>query len=230
MRAVLRCRPVRPALLVLALLAAAPLGFAQGLVQDHGIRRPPPLQPQDDCTLWTGYIPGNDPTAEATVQLCTRDRTVAGVFLWSSLQAGWSRRRFEGAWDARGTVLSLRDTAMIERHPATGWTLCTADRYTLRPEGADRLVGDYTSAECHDQGTLTLVRQRAAQATQPTAPAPGPGETARAQTTPPRPRTGLRRRWSCGVGPTPCAACSPAGGVLVLAGVLGALGRRRSAR
>lgn len=227
----LRCRPVRPALLVLALLAAPPLGLAQGLVQDHGIRRPPPLQPQDDCTLWTGYIPGNDPTAEATVQLCTRDRAVEGVFLWSSLQAGWSRRRFEGAWDARGAVLSLRDTAMIERHPATGWTLCTADRYTLRPEGTDRLVGDYASAECHDRGTLTLVRQGAAQATQRAGESLEPGEATRAQTTPPRPRTGLRRRWSCGVGPSRGAACAPAGGVLaMMAGGLGALRRRRRAR
>jgi len=221
---------VRPALLALALCFAAPHGLAQGLVQDHGIRRPPPLQPQDDCTLWTGYIPGNDPTAEATVQLCTRDRAVAGGFLWSSLQAGWSRRRFEGAWDARGAVLSLRDTAMIERHPATGWTLCTADRYTLRPEGADRLVGDYASAECHDRGTLTLVRQGAAQATRSTVQALGPGEATPAQTTPSRLRTGLRRRWSCGVAPSPGAACSPAGGVLVMAFALGALRRRRRAR
>jgi len=216
--------------LTLSLTCFVQGALVQGVVQDPGVRRPTPLQPVAGCDLWTGLIPGNDPTAEATVQLCTHERSVAGLFLWSSLQAGWARRRFEGTWDAAHTVLTLRDTVMLERHPAPGWTLCMADRYTLRAVSPDRLEGDYASEACHDQGTLTLVRRGPV-------PVVAANEGPDASTTHDSPRTGPSRpaergllalRCSVGHAPLPSGTRRAALGTMVM--LLGMGMRRRRGR
>jgi hypothetical protein len=120
-------------------------------------RRPPDLGDQPGCALWVGRLTGNDPTGEAQLKLCARGPThVDGEFQWSSLQSGWDRRALEGDWNAEHTELTLHDTRMLESHPAEGWTLCVAERYTLRPGGTGVLLGGFWSEACQDHGTLTL--------------------------------------------------------------------------
>ncbi|MEZ4390761.1 MAG: hypothetical protein R3A48_06655 [Polyangiales bacterium] len=138
-------------------LALTGVASAQGTVQARDPRRPPPLQRSARCEVWEGTISGNDPTAQASMQVCREGGArVTGVFLWSSLQSGWNRRAFEGEWSDDGQTLTLRDTRMIESHPLNGWLLCTADRYVLRRAAATRLDGTYDSDGCTDHGTLSM--------------------------------------------------------------------------
>ncbi len=224
-------RPALPLSVALALVAVPSAGWPQGTVQVRGERRPAPLQPEAGCDLWTGFIPGNDPTAEATVQLCTRDHAVAGIFLWSSLQAGWARRRFEGTWNPARTRLTLRDTDMLDNHPARGWTLCRADLYALRPTAPGRLEGEYFSRDCRDHGTLTLVLQG------PVPPAaspedsgtPTPNDRPRAALPRPSERGSMALRCTAGHGPTPAGPWGPT--LWTIAAMVGwGMGRRRGRR
>jgi hypothetical protein len=70
--------------LLASLLLSSALAQAQGTVQLRDPRRPPPLEALPQCELWRGHIAGNDPTAEATLQLCTTGDDVTGVFLWTA--------------------------------------------------------------------------------------------------------------------------------------------------
>ncbi|MEZ4411112.1 MAG: hypothetical protein R3A52_32220 [Polyangiales bacterium] len=167
--------------------------MAQGTVRAQDPRRPPPLEEVAGCELWEGHISGNDPSAEATIQLCTEGERVTGVFLWSSLESGWDRRAFEGTWSENGRRLVMRDVRMMELHPAHGWTLCAADRYDLRLTAPGRLEGTFDSAACHDHGPLLLtLRGRTAVAP---SPRPPPSEALRTHAPPDdeaRPRSRLR--------------------------------------
>ena len=151
-------RRIVPALTALTLALAEHAAHGQGTVQARDPRRPPPLERSERCEVWEGTIAGNDPTAQASMQVCEEERLrVRGVFLWSSLQSGWDRRAFEGEWSADRSALTLRDTHMIESHPMNGWMLCTADRYDLRRTVPTRLDGTYVSAGCSDRGSLSLM-------------------------------------------------------------------------
>jgi hypothetical protein len=216
-------RPVsRPRLLLATLLCASALARAQGTVQLRDPRRPPPLDPPPECDLWRGHITGNDPSAEATLQLCTTGDAVTGVFLWSSLESGWNRRRFDGRWlDARQRLV-LHDTAMLENHPADGWRLCLADRYDLRRVSDAELAGEFWSQACDDHGTMRITRLAQPAPPELTTPAPTPAPTpARGVDEP------LRRRRVLGCGAAPGGA---SGGATMLWGValLGAAAISRS--
>lgn len=170
---------MRAALVTLAILSAAASARAQGTVQMQDPRRPPPLSRTARCEVWAGTVSGNDPTAQASMQVCADDGArVRGVFLWSSLQSGWDRRAFEGEWSADGQTLTLRDTHMIESHPMNGWMLCTADRYDLRRVVPTRLEGSYLSAGCGDRGTLSLALQGEGEIATSPAPSPAPSTSA----------------------------------------------------
>lgn len=132
--------------------------MAQGAVQEQGARRLLTPVPEERCEVWRGDIRGNDPTAEITVRLCTREGHVTGTFSWSSRESGWDHRALVGEWRDDASLLVARDTAMIEAHPLHGWTLCTADAYSLRRTSPDRLEGTYSSARCHDHGRLSMTR------------------------------------------------------------------------
>ena len=207
----------RPPLIALALLMLPALTSAQGTVQLRDPRRPAPLDPPPECELWRGHIAGNDPSAEATLQLCTSGETVSGVFLWSSLESGWDRRSFAGQWlDAR-QGLELRDTAMLENHPAHGWRLCLADRYVLRRVSEVELAGEFWSRDCSDHGTIRITR---------IAEAPAPVD-ATAAPWPERPRGGAaprRRTLSCDAAP----AAAKGTGVVMLGWLLGLAAISRS--
>lgn len=210
---------MRRAALTAALSLASGLADAQGTVQARDPRRPPPLERTARCEVWEGTIAGNDPTAQASMQVCAGEGlAVTGVFLWSSLQSGWDRRAFVGAWSADGASLTLRDTHMIESHPMNGWMLCTADRYELRRTVPTRLDGTYDSAGCSDHGRISLLlRGEGTLAERPPTPA------ADVVPEPPRP---ARPRCRCDAGPTPPPGLAP----LCLAFVAIALRRRRFGR
>lgn len=148
----------RLSLIALSLLLLPALSGAQGTVQLRDPRRPPPLEPPPECELWRGHIAGNDPSAEATLQICTSGASVQGIFLWSSLESGWNRRSFVGQWLDAGQGLELRDTAMLENHPAHGWRLCLGDRYALHRVSATELAGEFWSQACNDHGTIRITR------------------------------------------------------------------------
>lgn len=202
-------------------LAPAILG-AQGIVQAPDPRRPPPLEPPPECELWRGHIAGNDPSAEATLQLCTTGDAVEGVFLWSSLESGWDRRRFSGQWMDSHQRLVLHDTAMVENHPANGWRLCMADRYDLRRVNEGELSGEFWSNACDDHGTIRITRSG------PIAPPEAPPPPAPAPATP-RPSAVARRR-SFGCSTAPGGAGSRAGGWVLGVAALAALSRCRGSR
>nr|MBK7064220.1 hypothetical protein [Deltaproteobacteria bacterium] len=184
----------RLSLIALSLLLLPALSGAQGTVQLRDPRRPPPLEPPPECELWRGHIAGNDPSAEATLQICTSGDSVHGVFLWSSLESGWNRRTFVGQWlDAR-QGLELRDTAMLENHPAHGWRLCLGDRYALRRVSDTELTGEFWSQACNDHGTIRITRLSEAPALADAMPSPTP-MTRRSE---PAPR---RRLLSCDAAP-----------------------------
>ncbi|MFO0629211.1 MAG: hypothetical protein U0325_26790 [Polyangiales bacterium] len=209
---------MRAALSMLVILSATWTARAQGTVQMHDPRRPPPLSRTERCEVWAGTVSGNDPTAQASMQICAEGGArVRGVFLWSSLQSGWDRRAFEGEWSPDGQGLTLRDTHMIESHPMNGWMLCTADRYDLRRVVPTRLEGSYLSAGCSDRGTLSLSLQGEGEmATTPT-PAPPP-----VGATPPP----VRRASGCGC---TVPAAPPRYGALAMLAMMG-IGLRFSRR
>lgn len=195
-------------LLALALLLLPALAVAQGTVQLRDPRRPAPLDPPPECELWRGHIAGNDPSAEATLQLCTSGESVSGVFLWSSLESGWDRRTFSGQWLDSRQRLELRDTAMLENHPAHGWRLCLADRYELRRVSDVELTGEFWSQACNDHGTIRITRIAEAPAPADATPAPTPAR--------PRDEAAPRRR-SLGCDAAPAA---PTGTGIVMWGWL----------
>lgn len=204
---------LRRPVLALALLVAPVASGAQGTVQARDPRRPAPLDPPPECELWRGHIAGNDPTAEATLQLCTDGDNVHGVFLWSSLESGWDRRRFTGQWLEARQRLVLNDTVMMENHPANGWRLCLADRYDLRRVNDGELTGEFWSNACNDHGSLRITR--VGPTTAPDA-APSPALTT---SSPPRATTPTPRRvLGCTATPTGHTSGSAlAGGLLALA-------------
>jgi hypothetical protein len=214
---------VRAALVTLAILSTAATARAQGTVQMHDPRRPPPLTRTTRCEVWAGTVSGNDPTAQASMQVCAEDGArVRGVFLWSSLQSGWDRRAFEGEWSADGQSLTLRDTHMIESHPMNGWMLCTADRYDLRRVVPTRLEGSYLSAGCSDRGTISLALQGDGEIATAPAPPPTTGSSA-----PPPTRTAAR--CGCAVPGLPRGRGDAALGlgVMVMVGCVSRRGARR---
>ena len=213
---------MRAALVTLAILSAAATAGAQGTVQMQDPRRPPPLSRSARCEVWAGTVSGNDPTAQASMQVCAEDGArVRGVFLWSSLQSGWDRRAFEGEWSADGQALTLRDTHMIESHPMNGWMLCTADRYDLRRVVPTRLEGSYVSAGCSDRGTLSLALQGEGEM----ASSPAPTPTAVTPARPPR----APARCGCAVpGQSPGGDGALCG--LVVLGMAGWVSRRGARR
>ncbi len=182
------------AALVLSLAARAPTAGAQGTVMQQDPRRPPPMEQVTGCEIWQGFIAGNDPTAEAWVELCAEGEHVTGVFQWSSLESGWDRRALAGDWTEDHTVLTLRDTQMLEVHPRNGWTLCTADRYDLRLTAPGRVEGSYVSAACHDRGTIRMTFRNRIAGPDGSLPSPLPTTPATASTESPQSthRAGLR--------------------------------------
>jgi len=54
--------------------------MAQGAVQEQAARRLLTPVSEERCEVWRGDIRGNDPTAEITVRLCTREGRVTGTF------------------------------------------------------------------------------------------------------------------------------------------------------
>ena len=208
--------------LLASLLLSSALAQAQGTVQLRDPRRPPPLEALPQCELWRGHIAGNDPTAEATLQLCTTGDDVTGVFLWTSLESGWNRRAFLGRWlDARHRLV-LHDTAMMENHPAVGWRLCLADRYDLRRVSETRLSGEFWSQSCSDRGSIEITRLAADQAPSPLlAPAPP------ATPTPIARRDAPRRRRVLGCGAAPMGATAAGSGLSGVFLALAAISRSR---
>lgn len=205
--------------LCLALALAPRLAHTQGTVQARDPRRPPPLEQSERCEVWEGTISGNDPTAQASMQVCAGEGLrVTGVFLWSSLQSGWDRRAFEGEWSADRNTLTLRDTHMIESHPMNGWMLCTADRYDLRRAVPTRLDGTYESAGCSDRGSLSLLLR--GQGLIPDRPANADGDAA-----PPTPEPERRRHARCACGTAPTASPGALAACALVASI--ALRRRR---
>lgn len=214
---------MRAALVTLAILSTAATARAQGTVQMHDPRRPPPLTRTTRCEVWAGTVSGNDPTAQASMQVCAEDGArVRGVFLWSSLQSGWDRRAFEGEWSADGQSLTLRDTHMIESHPMNGWMLCTADRYDLRRVVPTRLEGSYLSAGCSDRGTISLALQGDGEIA--TTPAPPPSTSS-----PAPPPTRSAARCGCTVPGLPRGRGDAALGLAVMV-VVGCVSRRGARR
>lgn len=190
----------------------SPVG-AQGTVQLRDARRPPPLEAPPECELWRGQIAGNDPTAEATLQLCTRGDDVSGVFLWSSLESGWDRRSFVGQWRDGRRRLTMHDTAMLANHPANGWRLCLADRYDLQRVDDATLTGEFWSRDCADHGTIRITRISVTPAPPDVTPEP-----ALATPAPRRdPSPGRRRLLGCTA--TPGSAATPWGALLALAAI-----------
>jgi hypothetical protein len=139
------------------MVLCAPTLSAQGFVRE-GAPRPSARTEETRCETWRGDIHGNDPSASIVVELCTEGTKVTGTFSWSSRESGRDRRALVGEWRNDGTLLVARDTAMLEAHPLNGWTLCTADAYTLRRISAERLEGYYHSERCHDRGNLAMTR------------------------------------------------------------------------
>jgi hypothetical protein len=213
--------PRSPLALASLLLLCSGLARAQGTVQLRDPRRPAPLDPPPECELWRGHIAGNDPSAEATLQLCTTGDEVSGVFLWSSLESGWDRRAFAGRWLDGRARLELRDTAMIENHPANGWRLCLAERYLLRRVSDAELDGEFWSPACNDHGTLRITRFAGEAQPALTAPAPQPAQSARRDARP-------QPRRASGCSAAPGAVGAPSGLAALLA--LAAISRSRCSR
>ncbi len=145
-------------ILALGIWSIESTAMAQGAVQELGPRHAIAAVEEEVCELWRGDIHGNDPSAEISVRLCARGTRVVGTFIWSSRESGYDRRAMEGEWRNDGALFVGRDSAMLESHPLNGWTLCTADAYSLRRVSADRLEGTYTSERCRDHGRLAMNR------------------------------------------------------------------------
>lgn len=212
-------------ILALGIWAIAGSALAQGAVQDVAPRHA--LEPVADevCELWRGDIHGNDPSAEISVRLCTRDGRVTGTFAWSSRESGSDRRAIEGEWRNGGALFVGRDAAMLEAHPLHGWTLCTADAYSLRRVSPDRLEGTYTSERCRDHGQLAMTRVPTPAAkpdATPLAVAPAPATAARAA------RVSFHTT-AARCSATPGVPSTPGAWVFALGAVLAAVSRRRRA-
>ncbi len=212
------------AALSLATLIHAASSMAQGTVQDHGARHALALASDEACEVWRGDIHGNDPSAEITVRLCTRDGHVTGTFSWSSRESGWDRRALEGEWRDDGALLVARDTSMLEVHPLNGWTLCTADAYSLRRVSPDRLEGTYTSERCRDHGALAMTRVPAPVAKPSEAPPPRPVAAPLVNA---RVAHAVSHAGVANCSASPGATRAPGAWMLVVGGAMLALARRR---
>jgi hypothetical protein len=212
-------------ILALGLWASATTAMAQSAVQDIAPRHILSPDAEEVCELWRGDIHGNDPSAAISVRLCTREGHVTGTFSWSSRESGSDRRAIDGEWRDNGGLFVGRDVAMLEAHPLHGWTLCTADAYSLRRVSADRLEGTYTSARCRDHGELAMTR---------IAPPPSKPETApRVVVAPPAAAARVAhvsfRTSAARCSAAPGVATTPGAWVFVLGAALACVSRRRRA-
>ena len=204
------------------LLLASTVGRAQGTVQLRDPRRPPPLESAPACDLWRGHIAGNDPSAEATLQVCGTGDSVTGIFLWTSLESGWDRRSFLGQWLDDRQRLVLHDTAMLENHPAHGWRLCLADRYDLRRVSDTELAGEFWSQACEDHGTIRITRLTTTTTAAEAMTAP--------VTVAPRRHEGSTRRRVLGCTAAPVGTAGPGSGLWGCLLALGTISRSRCSR
>jgi hypothetical protein len=153
--------------------------------------RPPALEANDACDVYTGKASGNDPTMFVELRVCTDAKGVTGQAQYSGKSSGWSKREFTGAWSGR--VLEARESAVVDQKPNPGWRFCTIDRYalTLDPETKE-LSGTYDSAACRDHArvTLTLTARGPKHSERPETPLPAPAP-------PPAPEVARRRACSC---------------------------------
>ncbi len=144
---------------------------AKGGPQSTDIGRPPPLLAEAGCELWRGRSSDDDgPVLMEDGTAMVADRTdmlearfcsdqqghVTGMVQVSSLKSGYVSSEVEGLRAPNGDFF-LHDVRFREYHLASG-RACLTDRYTLTPEGADRLVGSAVSKTCHDNAQVDLTR------------------------------------------------------------------------
>jgi MYXO-CTERM domain-containing protein len=158
--------------IVLLVIAQSSAARAQSPVHETR-KRPPPLEPAPECTLWNGTVSGNDPSMQVAMKLCPSGNAVSGMIQSSSLESGWSRRAIEGRWSEDKTTLTLRDTSIVENRPAPGWQFCLVDKYDLKLVSPGDLEGTSRASACNDTAKVKLkLEPGAAPSATPTAPSP----------------------------------------------------------
>ena len=175
-------------------------------------KRPPPLADQDGCEHYRGTSSGNDPSVRLDVLICPHEDGTAGKVQgqvqWSSTLSGWNLRDIDGSWS--GDDLKLRDLAITEQKPESGFRFCTIDVYALKKAADGKLSGTYDSEACDDHATLELtllepvkpagkVGPKAPEAPEPSKPKPSKPEPSEAPAT--KPKQDAAGGCNCGVAP-----------------------------
>lgn len=174
-------------------------------------KRPPPLADQDGCEHYRGTSSGNDPSVRLDVLICPHEDGTAGKVQgqvqWSSTLSGWNLRDIDGSWS--GDALKLRDLAITEQKPESGFRFCTIDVYALKQESDGKLSGTYDSEACDDHATLELTPlepvkpagEAAPKAPEPSKPEPSKPEPTEAPATKPKPKPDSVGGCNCSVAP-----------------------------
>lgn len=169
-------------------------------VAQAAAKRPPPLADQDGCEHYRGTSSGNDPSVRLDVLLCPHEDGTAGKVQgqvqWSSTLSGWNLRDIDGSWS--DGKLELRDLAITEQKPESGYRFCTIDVYALSQGSDSKLSGTYDSVACEDHATLELTPLEPAKPAsstktpeapkqEPSKPEPAKPEPSKAPATKPKP-------------------------------------------
>jgi hypothetical protein len=187
-----------------SLLPAAGRGEAQTVVEREPWR-PPALQPDETCDVYTGWVGGNDPTKLVEMRICQDGALIRGEAQYSGENSGWSLRCLEGAWSDGGEGLVLHELTILDQKPSPGLHVCTVDRYVFaKSQDASVLTGPFDSAACGDRGWLSLRLTGTVHRTLELRHAQPPSAT--------QPTAASRRACSCrvagnGLGVTPPPAC-----------------------
>ncbi|HEY9759194.1 MAG TPA: hypothetical protein V6C97_28810 [Oculatellaceae cyanobacterium] len=112
--------------------------------------------------LWIGTLSSKiDPHVNVFCELHGSGSHFTGTMIWTSAVCGGCRRNLVGSFDRKEQACMMRDVSVeaLNRHNAPRF--CKVERYAFGvTENAEKLAGWFHSAECHDEGAVSLTRYR----------------------------------------------------------------------
>jgi hypothetical protein len=144
----------------------APQGYTRQKLLEAGVRANAfQMQAGDDERfggLWIGTLSSKiDPHVRVFCELHGSGAHFTGVMIWTSTVCGGCRRYLVGSFDRKEQACMMRDLSVEALKMQNAPRFCKVERYAFGvTENAEKLEGWFHSAECHDEGAVSLTRYR----------------------------------------------------------------------
>lgn len=112
--------------------------------------------------VWIGTLSSKiDPHVKVYCELHGSGSHFTGTMIWTSAVCGGCRRTIVGYFDNKDQACMMKDLRVEALNQTQAVKFCTVDRYAFGiTENAEKLSGWFHSAQCKDEGAVTLTRYR----------------------------------------------------------------------